>query len=69
MLLEEGSFVDLIADHRILIKHDRVAGLTTELRNKKYRVSGSAFQSVPCARRKDKAKDQVLHATKNAIGS
>lgn len=61
--------MDLIAIYRILIKHDRVAELTIiELRNKKIAYQGQLF-SLFRARRKDKAKDQVFHVMKNAMGT
>lgn len=53
--------------YRILIKRDRVNELTIGLRNKKLVYQGRLFNPYSvCAERKDKAKDQVLDATKNA---
>lgn len=68
--LPRNSFVslrDMIKIYKILIKRDRVNELTIGLRNKKLVYQGRLFNPYSvCAERKDKAKDQVLDATKNA---
>lgn len=71
--LPRNSFVslrDTTEVYRILIKRDRVGELTIGLRNKKVVYQGRLFNPYSvCAERKDKAKDQVLDATKNATGA